>query len=297
MAVLLLFALTPFRADRVEIIEVERERIVCLFGNVVIENDEAVITCREARINEAQGLIELTGAVRIQDANGEINAGSATFHYEENRGRMRDSVVIVTDRERITSDSMYYDGARNWVEMHGNVLIEDDQNSMTVTGQTGAYDLARDEGSLSGAPELRIARAGKTPMIVQAVAFALFTRDDQFRGYEGVRAIIDSITVYCDTFSYDLRDETGALVRPVIREKNNELAGAAGEFRLKNQEIERFDVVDGRSVYYTREGSKNTVEGGRISITFSAGQAVRIQVDSLPRGVLYLKRSQEDAVD
>lgn len=297
MFVLLLLALTPFRADRVEIIEVERERIVCLFGNVVIENDDGVITCNEARINEAQGVIDLAGTVTMKDANGEINAGSATFYYEEDRGRLRDRVQIVTDRERITSDSMYYDGARNWVEMHGNVVIEDDQNSMTATGQTGAYDLALDEGSLSGAPELQIARAGKAPMLVQAVRFALFTRDDRFHGYDGVRAIIDSITVYCDTFSYDLRSETGALVHPVIREKHNELAGAAGSFRLKNREIERFEVVEGRSVYHTKEGSKNTIEGGRISITFSGGQAVRIEVDSLPRGVLHLKRSQEDAGD
>lgn len=290
-------ALTPFRADRVEIIEEERERIVYLLGNVVIESDEAVITCDEARISEAHGWVRLSGAVKVLDANGEINARSATYYFNENRAYLSDSVIIVTARERIMSDSLYYDGTRNWVEMYGDVLIEDDRNNMVVSGESGWYDLARDEGSLSGDPELRIMREDKTPIVVYANAFALLTRDDQFRGYDAVRAVIDSINIQCDTVSYDLRSEAGEMVRPVIREKNNELTGTRGEFRLRNREIELLDVVNGRSVYYTKEGSKNTVEGGRIAVTFSEGRVVMIRVDSLPRGVLYLKRSQEGAVD
>ncbi|MBE0433245.1 hypothetical protein IBX73_07250 [candidate division WOR-3 bacterium] len=297
MIVLFLMALTPFRADRVEIIEEERERIVYLLGNVVIESDEAVITCDEARISEAHGWVRLSGAVKVLDANGEINARSATYYFNENRAYLSDSVIIVTARERIMSDSLYYDGTRNWVEMYGDVLIEDDRNNMVVSGESGWYDLARDEGSLSGDPELRIMREDKTPIVVYANAFALLTRDDQFRGYDAVRAVIDSINIQCDTVSYDLRSEAGEMVRPVIREKNNELTGTRGEFRLRNREIELLDVVNGRSVYYTKEGSKNTVEGGRIAVTFSEGRVVMIRVDSLPRGVLYLKRSQEGAVD
>lgn len=297
MIFLLLTALTPFRAERVEIIEEEGERIVYLLGNVVIENDEAVITCDEARISEAHGWVRLSGAVRVRDANGEINAGTATYYFDENRAYLSDSVIIVTARERIMSDSLHYDGTRNWVEMYGNVLIEDDRNDMVASGQSGWYDLARDEGSLSGGPELRIMREDKTPIVVYADAFALITRDDQFRGYDAVRAVIDSIDVRCDTVSYDLRSETGQMVRPVIREKNNELTGTRGEFRLRNKEMELLDVVNGRSVYHTKEGSKNAVEGERIAVFFSEGRAVTIRVDGRPTGVLYLKRSQESAVD
>lgn len=297
MIILFLFAVTPFRADKVEISKEGNERIVYLIGNVVIESRETVITCNEASINEDRGWVKLSGMVRLVDENGEVNARSAIYYFKEARGYMSDSVTVITEDERIGSDSLYYDGTRDSVEMYGNVVIEDMRNKTMVTGERGWFNLAAEEGSLFGAPELRIMREEKAPIVIRARVFKLLTKDNRFYGFDSVLAIIDSIGVRCDTFSYNIKDETGMMIRPIIQEKNNEMKGSRGEFRMKSREIEVLNILNGHSVYYTKEGAKNVVEGERISIIFRDGSAISIRVDGLPSGVLSLRRSRGSAAD
>jgi lipopolysaccharide export system protein LptA len=206
-------------------------------------------------------------------------------------------VTIITANEKIFAESLYYDGKHDSVEMYGNVLIEDKKNDMSVAGDRGWYNLSRDEGSLSGSPKLEIARQGKVPITVYAEAFTLYTSEDLFYGFDSVQALIDSIVVHCDTFSYDLKAESGIMVRPTINEKNNELKGARGRFLLKNKEIELMSVEHGESTYYTKEGSRNIVEGDRINIKFQEGRATMIDVQGDPKGTLSIKKSADNAGD
>jgi hypothetical protein len=181
--------------------------------------------------------------------------------------------------------------------MYGNVLIVDMRNDMLVSGDRGWYNLERDEGLLFGDPKLEIAREEKPPIVVYANTFELLTEQELFHGYDSVRALIDSITVLCDTFSYYLKEDRGSMARPRIQEKQNELIGTQGQFTMRNKEIEALRVEQGQSTYYTKEGSRNFVQGDTISIIFQEGQARRIIVDGEPKGHLFLKRSSESAGD
>ncbi|MGB7055376.1 MAG: hypothetical protein WBE28_08670, partial [bacterium] len=87
------------------------------------------------------------------------------------------------------------------------------------------------------------------------------------------------------------------MVRPRIWEKNNELTGTHGQFRLRNKEIDAMSVEHGQSSYYTKEGSRNVVEGDAIIIIFEEGKATMIRAEGEPKGFLFLKRSGESAGD
>jgi lipopolysaccharide assembly outer membrane protein LptD (OstA) len=296
-ALFVLLTLTPFSADRVEIYQENGERIVHLIGNVIIEGEKTTITCTEAKISEKHGWVNLIHDVELQGRSGLVRADRAIYYFNEGRGYLSDSVLIITPDERISSDSLYYDGVQDSVEMYGNVLIEDEENSLRVSGTQGWYHLSRDEGLLLGNPKLQIVRQDKEPITVYARVFKLRTNEDQFYGFDSVQAIIDSIVVYCDTFSYNLKEETGEMTNPVIQEKRNELRGNHGRFSMKNREIQTVSVTNGEAVYYTEEGSKNIVEGKIISILFEAGVATTIKVEGQPKGLLFLKRSAESAGD
>lgn len=297
MLVILLLTLTPFQADKVEIFKENNERIVHLIGDVIIEGSETKITCAEAKISEAHGWVWLSQDVRLLNRNGEVSASSAIYYFNEERGYLSDGVTVVTTDEKISSDSLYYDGTTDSVEMYGNVMIEDSKNNLIVYGERGWYNLTKDEGLLLGNPHLEVARQDKAPMMVYANAFKLRTNDNLFYGFGSVRAVIDSVVVDCDTFSYDLQKELGEMIQPVIQEGDNELKGTQGLFRLKNKEMEFMSVSNGQSVYYTDEGTKNVVEGKSISIMFKQGKAAVITVEGQPNGVLWLKRGQENAGD
>lgn len=297
MLLILLLCLTPFSADRVEIIRKEGESIVHLIGNVVIEDENTKITCAEANLNETKDYVILTRDVKIIDKNGEINSNFAIYYFNEKKGYLRDSVILVTDNEIISADSLYYNGTEELVEMFSNVQLEDEKNNLIAYGGHGWYDLKKDEGYLLDSPSLEIMREEKEPMKIRAREFKLMTVKNVFYGFDSIVAIIDSFIVYCDTFSFNLKTEEGCLVNPFIVEKDNELKGETGRFSMKDSNIEAFSVQKGWSKYYTEEGSKNIVEGEEISVIFRQGRASKIIVDGNPSGVLTMKRKEEGAED
>jgi len=290
-----LLSLTPFSADKVEIIKQEDTSVVHLLGNVKIEDENLKIACREASLHEVENYVVLIDDVSIIDKNGEIQAGLAVYYFNEKKGYLRDSVVLLTGSEIIRADSLYYDGVEELVQMFGNVVIEDKKNNLMAYSEQGWYNLSEDEGYLVEGPSLDIVRENKEPMKVKAQEFKLLGDRNKFFGFDSVTAVIDSITVYCDTFSFDLKEDHGTMVNPVILEKNNELRGETGTFKIKDKEIELLSVHRGWSKYYTDKGSKNTVEGEEINIVFRDGKAIKIIVNGEPNGVLRLKRKEEDA--
>lgn len=297
MVFLFLLCVTPFSADRVEIVEKDGERVVYLVGSVIIEDEHTKITCAEARLSEVQKYVILRNDVNIIDKNGTINADHAQYYFEDQKGYLRGHVTLTRAEEIISADSLYYNGSEEFIEMFSNVKIEDKKNDMVAQGGRGWYDLNNDEGHLIDNPAVEILREQKEPVTLWAREFQLKTDNNEFYGFDSVKAIIDSITVYCDTFLYNVKSEQGVLAKPLIVEKNNELEGKTGQFIMKDKTIESLCVTEGTSTYYTKEGSKNVVEGSEIRIIFNEGKATTIIVEGKPKGFLSLKKTVDNAGD
>jgi lipopolysaccharide export system protein LptA len=295
MVLFFLLALTPFVADKVEIIRENGESTVHLLGNVVIEDEQTIITCAEARLNDTKGVVVLYHDVKIVDENGEIHANAATYYFREKRGYLSGDVVLLTREETIRADSLHYNGMSGFVEMFSNVQIDEPKNNLVAYGQKGSYDLREEQGYLTAEPRMEIFREDRSPLTISAREFALIVSDNLLYGFDSVIAIIDSITIYSDTFEYNLKTERGNLVQPIIIDRENELTGESGQFQLKNKNIESFSVEQGWSKYITDEGSKNVISGSQINIIFTEGKASKICVDGEPQGNLYLK--QEGTVE
>lgn len=297
----LIFTLTPFTADKVEIIKEDGVSIDYLLGNVIIEQESTKITCHEARLNETAGNVILNENVKIKDKTGELEAQFGSYYFKEKKAYLAGKVILSTENEIISSDSLSYDGVKRFVRMFNNVKIIDKKNKLTADGGEGWYDLEKEQGNLVQKPSVEIERSSgdtitkeRAPMRVTAREFELNTKENRFYGFDSVIAIIDSITVFCDTFFYNLQKKDGLVTRPIVVEKENELKGREGQFKLKNEDIEYFTVHEGGARYYTKEGSKNVIEGQTITILFKESKAIKIFVQGTPKGVLTLKKKKED---
>lgn len=291
---LVMLCLTPFSADKVEIIRENGVSILHLIGNVVIEDEEMRIECEDARLYEADDYVVLERSVVITDKDGSITAHHAQYHFSGNKGYLGGGVELVSGTRLIRADSLFYDGADKYVEMHRDVVIEDAKNSMIGYGGMGWYDLQEDRGHLEQSPRLELLREEREAIQINALRFALHAADDMFYGYESVVARIDSITVQCDTFSFNLASDKGTMIRPHVAEKQNKLKGETGRFSMKEDQVEAFSVYNGDSEYRSEEGNINNVAGDTITIFFENSQAVRIIVGGSPHGVLQLKRGSDD---
>ncbi|MGB9720458.1 MAG: OstA-like protein [bacterium] len=297
--VFLLFFLstTPFRADRVEIVKQNGETVVYLLGNVEIEQEQTKITCLEAELNETRGLVVLNDSVLIKDNNGQIYANNAIYFLQEKTAVLRKNVRMISGNQIIMADSLNYDSSKRFVKMHQNIHLEDTKNKVVAYGGEGWYDLNSEIGSLTKKPKIEITRENKTPMIINAREFLLKNKEEVCLGYDSVIGVIDSITLFCDTITYDTKRDSGFMNNPLVVEKNNELKGITGEFGLKNKTIDYFKVFSGLASYWTNEGAHNIIEGSSINIVFQDGRAFRVFVEGNPKGKLYLKEEKENAGD
>jgi lipopolysaccharide export system protein LptA len=289
-----LFTLTPFSADKVEIIKEQGTSFIHLIGNVVIEDDETKIVCDDARLYEEEDYVVLTDSVVISDKDGSIAADRAHYYFSSKKGYLGGGVRLVSESQVITAESLFYDGHRDYVEMERNIVIEDTEHNMFGYGEVGWYNLQDDIGHLEQAPRIELLREEKDPIYITASQFALYTRENMFYGYDSVVTRIDSITVLCDTFAFNLASDTGTMVRPEVIEDKNVLKGSAGEFALLDDQVDFFSVYYGSSVYHSEAGNVNNVEGDTITIYFEESRAVKIVVNGDPSGVLELKRGSSD---
>jgi lipopolysaccharide export system protein LptA len=297
LLIYLCFSLTPFSADKVEIIKENGMSIVHLIGNVVIEDEETRIECEDALLYEEEDYVILNQDVVITEKEGSISADRARYCFDDNKGYLGGSVRLVSGAQVICADSLFYDGAEEHVEMHRNVMIEDTENNMIGYGGMGWYDLHDEVGHLLEFPYLNLLREDKDPIYIKAMKFVLHTEEDMFYGYDSVCMLIDSVTLKCDTFTYDLVFDEGAVVNPDVFEKQNTLQGERGQFSMKGDQVEAFRVFNGTSEYHSEEGNINNVEGDTITIMFENGQAVQIVIEGNPQGVLRLKRGSSDVKD
>ncbi|MEO0094453.1 MAG: OstA-like protein [candidate division WOR-3 bacterium] len=294
---IIIISATPFKADRIEITNEDGERVVYLLGNVEIEQEKTKILCSEAQLNETKKFVLLKDSILIKDGEGEIRANRAIYFFDEKFSVLKENVRLVSENQIISADSLEYYGERRVIKMFRNIILEDKENKVIAYGEEGWYDLNEEIGSLIEGPKLEVDREGNSPIRITAKQFLLKSKENMCYGYDSVIAIIDSITIFCDTISYNVKEKTGMMVKPLVTEKNNKLEGTSGEFALQNQTIDYFKVFSGTGSYWTEEGSHNIIEGESIDILFRDGRAFRIKVEGNPKGKLYLKGEKENAGD
>ncbi len=292
-----LLAIMPFRAERVEIANQNGERIVYLLGNVQIEQESTQIRCFEAQLNETKNYVFLKDSVSIKDQNGEIKANSALYFFDKKFSVLKGAVKLISENQIISADSLEYEEEKRMVKMFKNIILEDTKNKIISYGNEGWYDLNAEIGSLTKNPKVEIHREDKSPITIKAREFLLKNKENLCLGYDSVIVLIDSITLYCDTVSYDFKKETGFISKPLVIEKSNKLKGIKGEFGLKNKTINCFKVSSGIASYWTNEGAHNIIEGESINIFFQEGRAIRVKVEGNPKGRLHLKEQKKNAGD
>ncbi len=291
---LVFFFLTPFRADRVEMIKENGESVVYLLGNVIIEQDDTRISCHKAKLNENRGTVQLQDTVLIKDNKGEIRADYATYYFDKRYSFLQGNVVMVSGTQTISAESLEYYGDRQFVRMYHNVRLDDTENRIVAYGGEGWYELDSENGRLFNQPRIEMQREEKTPIIIHAREFFVKNKENLCYGYDSVAGEIDSIKIFCDTITYHLNQDRGYMTNPLVQEKQNELKGLSGEFGLKKKVIDYFRVNSGIANYWTNEGAHNIIEGESINIMFQDGRAFKIFVEGNPRGRLYLKEKEAD---
>lgn len=288
--ILWLIVISPFSADKVEIINEGNEQIVKLLGNVIIEEKDAKITCYEAVIYEGKDLAVLNGKVKIADTTGTIEADTAYHYLKELRSILKGNVVLKNKAREIYADSLVYTKKNELAQAYGRVRFVDTAQKFNALGKLGTYDLRRGKGRLEGTPQAFVQREGKSPIEINSKYLEFDERLSAIIARDSVKVQIDSLYVTGDTLTYYVNSKTGLITNLNIVERTNTMSGLSGRFTLRDSKLDEFEVSTGQGVYHTEEGTKNEITGGRITFKFKDGKTTAIEVVDSPEGLLFLKR-------
>ncbi len=281
---------SPFTADKVEIINLPGERVVKLAGNVIIDATPARIFCSEARVYEDRDLAILTGRVKIIDTASSVEADTAYHYLKGERSILKGNVTLFSGSRSIYAESLIYDRVKKFVQAFDSVKFVDTMQKFTSLGNRGSYDLKMGIGRLEDQPCAWIERKDKSPIYVWSRVFEYNAKKNWIVAYDSVRIVIDSIEVSGDSLRYEIDKKIGLIEKIRLTEANNSITGGSGRFALADENLSEFDVNQGQGVYITREGVKNEISGGLMRFKFNNGKAVAIEVYDRPRALLYLKK-------
>ncbi len=288
--VYLLLTLSPFSADKVEIIRHEEGNIIRLLGDVIIDASTAKIFCQEATIYEFKDLAVLHGAVRIIDTSSTIEADTAYHYLSDERSLLKGNVILKKAARTIYADSLVYFGRRDYTQAFGQVKFTDSTQKLTARGDHGTYDLRQGRGYLEGSPRALIERENKSPIEVNSRIFEFIEKSNSIIAYDSVKVTIDSTFIEGDSLRYFLDKKEGLITNLTISEQRNNIIGDSGRFTLGDDRLEEFKIRNGHGVYLTKEGTKNEVDGGLIVFQFKDGRIYAIEVSDKPKGILYLRK-------
>ena len=290
--ILLLFAvaLSPFTADKVEIINAPEGNVVRLVGSVVIHAQTATITCQEATIYEARNLAVLSGAVKIVDSNSTVEADTAYHYLQGSMSLLKRNVSLHSKARSIFADSLVYDRGKEQADAFGNVKMVDTVQKFTALSRLGTYDLKRGIGRMTGQPRALLDRPEKPPIEVASKILEYQERKNMIHANDSVVVRIDSMLITGDTLTYDVSAKAGWISNIVMTERENRVTGNTGRFELVDGQLDEFEVLSGQGTYLTGEGTQNDITGSSILFRFSAGRATGIVVTGKPKGYLYLRQ-------
>ncbi len=290
--IVLLFMVTmsPFTADKVEIINGPDGSVVRLVGEVAIQTPTAKITCQEATIYEARNLAVLSGTVKIVDSNSTVEADTAYHYLQGSMSVLKRNVALHRQARSIFADSLVYDRGREQADAFGNVRMVDTVQKFAASSSIGTYDLRRGIGVMRGQPRALVDRAEKPPIEVTSKTLEYQERTNMMFARDSVAVRIDSMLITGDTLRYDINAKEGWISNIVMTEQENRVTGDAGRFELVDDQLSEFEVRSGQGTYLTREGSQNDIAGGSMLFRFSGGRATEIVVTGAPKGYLHLRQ-------
>ncbi len=131
----------------------------------------------------------------ITNRDGKIYTDSAIYNTETSLANLyRRSVVVTTQNNRLTGDSLIYDRNAGFGEAFGNMILTDSAHNMKLTGEYGFYNELTDSAFVTGRALAKEYSQGDT----------LYLHGDTIRTFAVITppAEIDSVFVPADTTHY-----------------------------------------------------------------------------------------------
>lgn len=276
-------------------------RLATFSDSVILVNPNFTLYSDTLLYNTFSKVANILGPSTIVSDSGTIytNQGWYNTATEESMLLNRSLIVNKEGNRTLTGDSISYHKAQGFVEVFGNMFLQDTLNKAILQGNYGYYN-ELNNSAMATDSAFCIDYSQKDSLFLHGDTLRLLTDSiyKEIKAYNNVRFFREDIQGVCDSMQFNSRDTMLYMYRePVVWNETHQLSGDTIAVLFNDSTIEHlhvkkyaFAVQDIDSVHY------NQLSGREIQVFFIGGDARNIFVEGNAESIFYPEEKDKSMI-
>lgn len=285
-----------------------KTEMASFYGNVDLVNKDYTLDSDTLLYHTTSKMAVIISPTQIRNQSNLINSKHGFFYTDRKFIILLDrSMLISEDSLRtMTADSIVYNDNEHYAQAFGNILVDDNQNNMSLRGNYLYFCELNDSILVTDMAQAIIAQAPDS-MFIHADTFKVVTffkmdtiadgtlvaTDSvlyrQFRGYNKAKGYKSDFQFMADSLVFDSRDTCLSMYKdPIIWSDNLQVLGELVKAYMNDSTLDWINVINqALFVEQTDSGYYNQISSREMKAFFRNGHMWRTDADGNVQVVFY----------
>lgn len=254
---------------------------------VALQNPQFLLNSDTLHYNTASNIATIVGPTDIFNGANHIRSSLGRYNTASRQATLLRRSVVANGTKELTGDSLFYDAARGFSEVFGNIVYSDTVARNMLTGEYGFMDELSDSAYVTGrAVVMDFSQAADTLYMHSDTIWALSYNIDtdslyrKIRACHKVRAYRTDLQAACDSLVFDSRDSCMTMYKdPVLWYGSQQLLGEEIKMYMDTSSIDWVHIIN-QTLYAERMDSVNynQIRGQEMKFFFKDKRLNEMQV-------------------
>lgn len=270
---------------------------VAQFKNTVkLVNPKFVMTTEQLNYNTRTDVADIFSPTEIKSDSGYIFTTKGWYNTKNEHSMLLDRSYAISNKKRLTADTLFYNDASKIGDGYGNVVIEDSTRKVTLKGGYG-HSESKNDYSLLTRKALLIEHSSKDTVYLHGDTL-ISSRDSTYkelRAKNGTRFFRSDLQGLCDSMYYTTRDSVLKLYgNPVLWSEQQQLSGEYMELHTKNKKPDVLNIQrSAMAIAFEADSLYDQSSGKDLKAFFDdSSEVVRVDITGNAESV-YLPRDKD----
>lgn len=280
-------------------------KVATFKSDVKLENPDFVLTSDTLIYNTDYHLTYIVSPTKIVSGDYTVNSSSGIFNTGTKQSILlkRSTVLQKAGLRTIVGDSIFYDNLKGYGECFGDVIVNDFENNVSISGNYIYFDELRDSAVVTG-DALAVDFSQPDSLFLHADTFKIVSYFDDndsllyrnVRAFNRARGFRTDIQLVADSIEFDSRDSCLTLYNdPIVWSGEQQILGEVIKAYMNDSTLSWIHVIN-QALFVQRLDSihYNQISGREMMAYFNNGELDRTYVNGNVQVVYYPE--DEDSV-
>ena len=277
-------------ADSLVSISQNDSEVTELIGHVKLVQGEAFLHCTKARWWQKENKAILTGNVEIYDGKRTLWSDRVDYDGRTKIEKAMGNVRLENGEQRLTARELEYSQEEESAAAHGDVIITDLVEMVTIEGDRAFYDQLRDYGLVEGMPQMtRTDTASGEKMVVRGLKIEAWGDEQRIVVTDSVQIDKGNLRAVCLKADYMAQADSLILDEtPIVWHRDHEMRGDHIDILLDGVDFHG-GIIRGNAEIISKDSTtEDLLEGAEIFVEVHRDTIRKVVVEGQARSVYHV---------